>query len=93
MQCLSDGFKLRPFGDLPLLEVAPQGNGQAPSQRHNADPPHALAPGGEAFGKPLAQFALRLIAQPAQASSTISARTRRLPALEMPCSVWLCPLA
>jgi len=33
----ADGFELRPVGDQPVFEVAPQRNGQAPGQRHNAD--------------------------------------------------------
>src|SRR5271166_130730 len=61
----ADGFELRPIGDQPVLQVAPQGNGQAPGQRHNADASHALATTGEASVKPLAQFTLRLVAQPA----------------------------
>ena len=56
------GFELRPIGDQPVLQVAPQRNGQAPSQRYNADASQALAATGEASVKPLAQFALRLVA-------------------------------
>src|SRR6266567_7741287 len=61
----ADGFELRPLRDQSILEVAPQRNGQAPSQRHNADASQALATTGEASVKPLAQFTLRLVAQPA----------------------------
>ena len=32
-----DGFELRPLRDQSILEIAPQRNGQAPSQRHHAD--------------------------------------------------------
>src|SRR5271155_250604 len=60
----ADGFELRPLRDQPVLQVAPQRNGQAPGQRHNADASHALATTGEAARKPLAQFALRLVVQP-----------------------------
>ena len=61
--CLpADGFELRPLRDQPVLQVAPQRNGQAPGQRHNADASQALAATGEAAVKPLAQFALRLVA-------------------------------
>ena len=61
--CLpADGFELRPLRDQPVLEVAPQRNRQAPGQRHNADASQALAATGEAAVKPLAQFALRLVA-------------------------------
>src|SRR6266567_4674127 len=60
----ADGFELRPLRDQSILEVAPQRNGQAPSQRHNADASQALATTGEASVKPLAQFTLRLVAQP-----------------------------
>ena len=64
--CLrADGFELRPIGDQPVLQVAPQRNGQAPGERHNADASHALATTGEAAVKPLAQFTLALVAQPA----------------------------
>src|SRR5216683_7034801 len=64
--CLpADGFELRPLRDQPVLQVAPQRNGQAPGQRHNADASQALAATGEASVKPLAQFTLRLVAQPA----------------------------
>ena len=59
---LANGFELRPLRDQPVLEVAPQRNRQAPGQRHNADAAQALATTGEASVKPLAQFALRLVA-------------------------------
>ena len=49
-----DGFELRPWRDEPLLQVAPQRDGQAPGQRHNADAAQALAATGEASVKPLA---------------------------------------
>src|SRR4029450_8822789 len=59
------GFELHPLRDQPVLQVAPQRNGQTPCERHNADAPQALATTGEASVKPLAQFTLRLVAQPA----------------------------
>src|ERR1700674_5763147 len=66
VRCLrADGFELRPMRDQPVLQVAPQRNGQPPSERHNADASQALAATGEASVKPLAQFTLRLVAQPA----------------------------
>src|SRR3984893_14541870 len=64
--CLpADGLELRPVGDQPVLQVAPQRNRQTPGERHNADASQALAATGEASVKPLAQFTLRLVAQPA----------------------------
>src|SRR5262245_30762542 len=59
----ADRFESRPLRDQPALQLAPQRNGQAPSQRYNADAPHALTAMGEASRKPLAQLALGLVAQ------------------------------
>ncbi len=80
-------------GDLAGLQVAPQRDGQAPRQGHDADAAHPLPPAGEAPIEPLRQRAAGLQAPPLQANSTSKARTRRLPALLMPCSISLSPLA
>jgi hypothetical protein len=48
LRLIADGLQLRPVGDQPVLQVAPQRNGQAPGQRHNADASQALAATGEA---------------------------------------------
>src|SRR5213593_606955 len=50
--------------DLAVLDVAPQRDGQAPRQRHDAYAAHALAAAGEAPVEPVAQVAARLQAQP-----------------------------
>src|SRR5215468_2417337 len=66
LQCLpAEGFELRPVRDHPILQITPQRDRQAPGKGHNADAPQALAPAGEASGKPLTQLALGLMAQPA----------------------------
>src|SRR5215472_4378920 len=57
-------FQLCPLGDHAVLDVAPQGNQQPPRQGHDADAPHALAPGRKALGEPGTECAARLIAQP-----------------------------
>lgn len=58
-------LKRGPGRDLAVLEVAPQCDGQAPRQRHDADPSHALAPARKALPKPPGQEALGLQGQPA----------------------------
>ena len=78
---------------LAVLEVAPQRDGQAPRQGDDAHPAHALAPAAK---RRLNHWVNALSgckrSQP-QASSTSNARARLLPALLMPCSIWLSPLA
>lgn len=85
-------LKRGPGRDLAVLEVAPQCDGQAPRQRHDANPSHALAAARKALVKPPGQEAFGLQGQPAPGQLD-QHRARLLPALLMPCSIWLPPLS
>ena len=84
--------KQRSLRNRTEFQITPQINHQSSGHRHNADPPHPGASTGEALLVPLAQFAVRLQAQPTPGISIASFRTRPLPARLMPCSRILSPL-
>ncbi len=90
---LSGRFQLGAFRQHTFFHIPPQSNQQFAGQRHNANPSHPAAAFGKAFVIPAAQLAVGLVAQPDQAISIASARTGRLPALLIPTSRLLSPLA
>src|SRR5258708_33233170 len=81
-------LEYRTDGDRAVLEITPQGDRQTACERDDIDAPHPLAGTGKALVGPVAELAAGL-----QASSTISHRHRWLPALLIPSSTSLVPLA
>jgi hypothetical protein len=83
------GFELSPCRDLPVLDVSPQRDGQAPGQRDDAHSPHAPAGAGKAPVEPERQVAVWLEANPFVSDLKWSLRCAAVAALPLAAGIWL----